>query len=77
MKPLRTAIIGCGHFAHRHAERLASLEDVALIGFCDQVLENAAAYNQQYGNGQARVYEDFQRMFEELDLDLVYICLPP
>jgi len=77
MKPLRSAIIGCGHFAHRHAERLASLEDVALVGFCDQVLENAAAYNQRYGAGQARVYEDFQRMFEELDLDLVYICLPP
>jgi hypothetical protein len=46
MKPLRTAIIGCGHFAHRHAERLASLEDVALVGtwlihtplYCTKVL---------------------------------------
>jgi len=77
MKPLRTAIIGCGHFAHRHAERLAALEDVELVGFCDQVLENAAAYNQRYAGGQARIYEDLRRMFEELDLALVYICVPP
>lgn len=77
MQPLHTAIIGCGHFAHRHAERLASLEDVQLVGFCDRALENAVAYNQKYADGQAQVYADYEKMYEELDLDLVYICLAP
>ena len=77
MKPLRTAIIGCGHFAKRHAAILTSLKQVQLVGFCDSTLENAAAYNQQYTNGQAGVYRDSQSLFSEMDLDLVYICLPP
>jgi predicted dehydrogenase len=77
MKPLRTAILGCGHFAKRHAAILSSLEDIALVGFCDTAVEQAAAYNQQYAQGQAKIFCDFQQMFEELALDLVYICLPP
>jgi predicted dehydrogenase len=77
IKPLRTAILGCGHFAKRHAVILASQEDVNLVGFCDQALEQAALYNQQYAEGKAKVYNDFHEMFEELPLDLVYICLPP
>ena len=77
MKPLRTAIIGCGNFANRHAERLAGLEDVQLVGFCDRTVERAVAYNQRYADDQAQVYEEYERMYEALDLDLVYICLPP
>ncbi|HIC88876.1 MAG TPA: Gfo/Idh/MocA family oxidoreductase [Anaerolineae bacterium] len=77
MKPLRAGIIGCGQFAQRHAERLAALEDVRLVGFCNRTVEKAIAFNQRYANGQGRVYKDYERMFEELDLDLVYICLPP
>lgn len=77
MKALRTGIIGCGHFAHRHAERLAALEDVQVVGFCDRVIENATAFNHQFGAGKGQVYADYERMFDELGLDLVYICLPP
>jgi predicted dehydrogenase len=77
MRPLRTAIIGCGNFAHRHAERLAGLEDVQLVGFCDRAVEQAAVYNRRYADDQAQIYEDYERMYEALDLDLVYICLPP
>jgi len=77
MKPLRTAIIGCGGIAHRHAECLARLEDVQLVGFCDIVAERAIAYNQRYAGDRAQIYEDYERMYKALDLDLVYICLPP
>jgi predicted dehydrogenase len=77
MDPLRTAIIGCGHFAKRHAAILAGLADVSLVGLCDQVEERAATFNQQYASGKATVYSDFCQMFDELNLELVYICLPP
>ena len=78
MKTLRTGIIGCGHFAHkRHAPLLATLDEVELVGFCDQVPESALSFNREFAAGRGQVYEDCERMFEELDLDLVYICLPP
>ena len=77
MKPFRTAILGCGHFAKRHAAILTTLQQVQLVAFCDSTIENAAAYNQQYANGEAKVYSDSQRLFAEMGLDLVYICLPP
>ena len=78
MKPLRTAIIGCGHFARKqHAPHLAALDEVELVGFCDEATENAVSFNQQFAAGRGRVYGDCRQMFSELDLDLVYICLPP
>jgi len=77
MTPLRTAILGCGGFARRHAAILAKLDEIHLVGFCNRGLEKAEAFNQEYAAGQARVYADYEKMFAELDLDLVYICLPP
>jgi len=78
MLPLRTGIIGCGHLAHKqHAPHLADLEDVNLVGFCDASLENAIAFAQEFAGGKAQTYSECEQMFEELDLDLVYICLPP
>jgi predicted dehydrogenase len=77
MAPLRTAILGCGRFARRHAAILSGLDQVELVGFCDSIRDNAITYNQTYASGQAQVYDDYARMFAELRLDLVYICLPP
>jgi len=77
MTRLRTAILGCGRFARRHAAILSGLDQVEVVGFCDTVRDNAVAYNQSYAGGQAQVYDDYARMFADLRLDLVYICLPP
>jgi predicted dehydrogenase len=77
MKPLRTAIIGCGRFAHKHVVRLAALEDISLVGFCDAAVENANNYNQQYAGGKGQVFTDYEQLFSGLELDLAYICLPP
>jgi predicted dehydrogenase len=77
MDALRTGIIGCGRFAPRHAEHLAALEEVQLVAFCNRTPEKAIAFNQQYADSQGQVYTEYERMFEEADLDLVYICLPP
>ena len=77
MTPLRTAILGCGGFARRHANILAKLEEVQLVGFCNRGLEKAEAFNEQYAGGRAEVFSDYETMFAQLELDLVYICLPP
>jgi len=75
MKPLRTAILGCGHIAKRHADILATLDSVRLVGFCDQNVPAAEEFALRYGPGP--VFEHWAQMYEELDLDLIYICLPP
>ncbi len=75
MKPLRTGIIGCGHIAKRHAALLAGLADVNLVAFCDENIGSAQAFKQQFGRGDT--YASYSQMFDQADLDLVYICLPP
>ena len=77
MKPLRTAIIGCGRFARKHAVHLASLEEISLVGFCSHSFESADKYNQEFAQGKGRVFTDYEQLFTDLELDLAYICLPP
>ena len=77
MKPLRTAIIGCGRFARKHVVHLATLEEISLVGFCDVLFENADKYNQEFTEGKGRVYTEYEQLFTDLELDLAYICLPP
>src|SRR5512133_2845131 len=77
MKPLRTAILGCGRFARKHAAHLATLEEISLVGFCDTSLENADNYNREFAQGKGQVFTDYERLFSDLELDLAYICLPP
>jgi predicted dehydrogenase len=77
MKPLRTAILGCGRFARKHVVRLAALEEIALVGFCDELFESADTYNQEFTQGKGLVFTDYEQLFTDLELDLAYICLPP
>lgn len=52
MAKLRTAILGCGQFAHRHAQNLLSLEsEVSLAAFCDHHIDNAIKFRDQYTQG--------------------------
>jgi predicted dehydrogenase len=78
MKRLRTAILGCGSFANRHAQNLITLpEEIELAAFCDHHDHNAREFSEKYTGGKASVFTDPLEMFENADLDLVLICLPP
>jgi predicted dehydrogenase len=77
-QPLRTAILGCGGFAHRHARTLQILEnDFEMVAFCNRTIEKAAAFSEKYTNGQAPVFADHHQMFDQVPLDIVVISLPP
>lgn len=77
-KFLRAAILGCGGFAHRHAQNIVSLpEDTELVALCDRVAENARSYSEKYTGGKAAIYSDFHEMLERERLDLMVIALPP
>jgi predicted dehydrogenase len=75
---LRTAILGCGSFAHRHARSLHQLAtDFEMVAFCNRTIQKAASFAEKYTNGQGAIFSDHHRMFDEVDLDVVVICLPP
>jgi predicted dehydrogenase len=78
MAPLRTAILGCGGFARRHAQLFTSLPaQFRLTAFCDVSGERAEAFARDFGQGEAAVFTDHHALFDEAPLDLVAICLPP
>jgi predicted dehydrogenase len=78
MKPLRTAILGCGGFANRHAQNLVTLpEEFRLTAFCSRTEQHAREFSNKYSAGQGAIFTDHHEMFEKTDLDLVVICLPP
>ncbi len=78
MKRLKTAILGCGGFAAQHAKNLKSLQDdLHLAAFCDIQKNRAVKFAEFYGEKEARVYDDHHELFDEIDLDLLVIVLPP
>jgi len=75
---LRTAILGCGDFAHHHARTLQQLEnDFEMVAFCNRTIEKAATFSKQYTNGQAPIFADHHQMLDQVPLDVIIICLPP
>jgi len=75
---LRTAILGCGGFAHRHAANLVAQADkFELVALCDRHPERGQAFADRYTAGHAAVFTDHHDLFEREALDLCVICLPP
>jgi len=74
----RIGFIGCGGIANAHARALASLKGrVEMVAFCDIDEERARWFSQTYAEGKAKVFTDYRKMYDEVKLDIVYICLPP
>ena len=82
----RAGIIGCGRprksegatgfgMAHRHAMGYAASPHTDLVALADISRENAVAFQKEHG-GDA-IYEDYQRMLAEADLDIVSVCVWP
>ena len=78
MDRLRTAILGCGQFAHQHAKILISLPDyIEMVAFCDRNIQKASEFSSLYSNNSASIYSDHKSLLTQEKLDLLIICLPP
>ncbi|MSU62098.1 MAG: Gfo/Idh/MocA family oxidoreductase [Pedosphaera sp.] len=73
MKPVRTALVGCGKVGGLHAAALASLPESMLVAVCDPTLERAEAFAARYGG---RVFREMPRMVRESGAEAVFICTP-
>lgn len=77
MTRLRTAILGCGDFANRHAQIIKGLADeLELVAFCDRNAAKTEAFQAQYAP-HAALFTQHRAMIEQAKLDLLIICLPP
>lgn len=76
MKTTRAAILGCGGIANSHARILAALDRVDLVALCDIEPSRAEGFREKYAPG-AKTFTDYRRMYDDVSLDVVYVCLPP
>ncbi len=70
----KIGFVGTGGIANAHMKCLAEVPDVELVAFCDVVEEKAQAAAEEHGG---KAYTDHKPMFDEAEMDALYICLPP
>lgn len=76
MRKIRVAILGMGNMGGKHLDILREMEEVEVVALCAHRAATAVAYNEEHGT-DFPVYEDFDRMLAERDMDALYVCLPP
>lgn len=80
MGKIKFAIIGCGRISYKHIEALVNnFEDAELVALCDPIIEKAEGRKKEYIEKLGRdlnvtVYEDYKKMLEAEDIDVVSIA---
>ncbi len=74
MSDVKAAFIGAGGNAHGHMERFAAVEGATIAAICDINEARAGEVAAEFG---AEAYTDHHPMLDELDLDAVYVSVPP
>lgn len=75
MNMKKLAIIGCGGIGEYHLSHFLNEKDITLAGFCDVIHARAEAFVEKAKSGKA--YTDFITMYDEVQPDMVFICIPP
>ncbi len=70
----RIGFIGAGGIAQRHFGVLDQFEDVAIVAIADVDLARAEDAAARFG---ARAFGDVEAMLAAVELDALYICVPP
>jgi len=63
--------------AYAHADAYRSIDNCELVACADIVRENAAVFADEQGIDDEHVYEDYERMLDGAEPDIVSICVPP
>ena len=71
---VKVGAIGAGGMAGGHFNNLNEFKDVEFSAFCDISEDRAKQRCQEFGGN---AYTDFTEMYEQEELDAVYICTPP
>ena len=71
----KLVLIGCGGIGAYHLEHFVQFKDIELAGFCDLLPDRAEDFVRRAGSGKA--YTDFITMYDEIQPDMAFICVPP
>jgi predicted dehydrogenase len=71
---IKIGFIGCGGIANAHMNALSKIEGVKFVGMCDIEENKAKVASEKFGG---KVYTDYKKMLDELEMDACFICLPP
>ncbi|MGM9652077.1 MAG: Gfo/Idh/MocA family protein [Eubacteriales bacterium] len=72
----KLALIGCGGIGSYHLGHFMQFTDIVeLAGFCDLIPERAESFVKRAGSGKA--YTSYLEMYDEVQPDMVFICIPP
>ncbi len=72
---LRVGLIGCGGLGRRHAQEIAQMPGIELVGVCDFFRESADRLAAEL-DAKPRAYSDHKEMFSKEGLDAVVIVTP-
>ena len=73
MRELKWAVLGCGVIANEMAQALEHMGKT-LYAVGNRTHEKAVAYAEKYH--VSKVYDDFHEMFEDPEVDIIYITTP-
>jgi predicted dehydrogenase len=75
-KPLRIGIIGCGGIAQTHIRYFTKFPGVSIV--CGADIRPAALEHMKNAHGVTLLYEDFNKMLEEVGdaVDAISVCTP-
>ncbi len=74
LEKVRIGFVGVGGIAHSHLGRLQEIEAAEIVGLCDVVQERVEEAAAQFGGA---VFVDYERMLGEVEMDALYVCVPP
>ncbi|MFC5449839.1 Gfo/Idh/MocA family protein [Paenibacillus aestuarii] len=75
---LNIGIIGCGAIANqKHMPSLAKLDHLGkMVAFCDVVMDRAAKAAAEFGDEEAKIYEDYKELLKDESIDVVHVLTP-
>ncbi len=71
---IKFGIIGAGRIAETFAESLNGIKEGVLYAIASRSKEKAEAFKEKFGVEKA--YDSYQKMYEDEDLDCVYVATP-
>lgn len=75
-KVLKASVLGMGNMGRGHAKNLMRMENIELTALCSNPVDDARQFAED-NHLDCMVYDDFDRMLDEVRIDVLYICLPP
>ncbi len=74
---LKAAFLGAGYIAKIHSKNLLKITGIEISSVCDIKRERAEDLVSSIGANSIKIYTDFEKMLNECNFDMLFICLPP